>query len=283
MSFIPSFLLTLIFLCIIPLPILQAADRPRIMLADTYQEGLNVSQYWVSEKLDGIRARWDGTRLLSRGGHTLAPPEWFTKHFPILVLDGELWLGRGRYEDTASIVRKQYAHEGWRQIRFMIFDLPEHLGTFDERVMAMKNLATQIHSPYLAIIEQHTFSSEEDLKEQWQSILDLGGEGFMLHRKTAYYVEGRSPQLLKLKPYTDAEATVIGYRPGKGKFTGQVGSLKVEMGKDRVFYIGRGLSNAQRRTPPPLQSRITFRHQGFTKNGIPRFPVFLRIRNEQPE
>ena len=121
------------------------------------------------------------------------------------------------------------------------------------------------------------------MNQRLQTTLAQGGEGLMLHRKTAYYARGRSQDVLKLKPHTDAEATVIGYRPGKGKFSGLVGSLKVRTDQGIVFYVGTGLSNAQRRHPPPLHSQITFRHQGFTKNGIPRFPVFLRIRNEQPE
>ena len=277
------FPLTSIFVGVLSLPTALAGDKPDLMLAEIYQQGIDISQYWASEKLDGVRARWDGKHLLSRGGHIFAPPPWFTENFPEIPLDEELSIGRSRYEETASIVRRQHPHEGWRAVRFMVFDLPAHRGTFDERVSAMKYLATQVDSPYLAIIKQDAFDTEKALTQRLQAVLAQGGEGLMLHRKTAYYASGRSQDLLKLKPFTDAEATVIGYRPGKGKFTGQVGSLKVQTDEGIVFHIGTGLSDAQRRVPPPRQSRITFRHQGFTKNGIPRFPVFLRIRNEQPE
>jgi DNA ligase-1 len=225
-----------------------AGDKPGIMLAEIYQQGIDVSQYWVSEKLDGVRARWDGKQLLSRGGHVFTTPAWFTKDFPAIPLDGELWVGRERFEETASIVRKQQPHEGWRTVRLMVFDLPEHGGTFDERVFAMKHLGTQVHSPHLTIIEQESFASEDALRQGLQAAIAQGG-----------------------------------YRPGKGKFSGHVGSLKVRTDQGIVFFIGTGLSDAQRSAPPPLQSRITFRYQGFTKNGIPRFPVFLRIRDEQPE
>ena len=259
-----------------------ARDKPHLMLAEIYQQGIEVSQYWVSEKLDGVRARWDGSRLISRGGHVFAAPKWFTTNFPAIPLDGELWIGRGHYEETASIVRKQQPHDGWKNIRLMVFDLPEHSGTFDERVMAMKDMAVELDAPYLEIIEQQIFISEEALRQKLQAVLNQGGEGLMLHRKTARYASGRNRDLLKLKPSADAEAAVIGYRPGKGKYTGLVGSLKVRTDEGIIVFIGTGLSDAQRRTPPPLQSRITFRHQGFTKNGIPRFPVFLRIRDEQP-
>ena len=269
----------IVLLSILPFSKALAGDKPSLMLAEIYQQGIDPSQYWVSEKLDGVRARWDGNRLFSRGGHVFVAPEWFTEDFPKISLDGELWIGRRRYEDTSSIVRKQQPHEGWREVRFMVFDLPEHGGPFNERVKAMSRMATQIDSLYFGIIEQQTIASEDALRHRLQATLDQGGEGLMLHRKTAHYAKGRSQDLLKLKPYTDAEATVIGYRPGKGKYTGQVGSLKVRTDQGIVFYIGTGLSDVQRRHPPPLQSRITFRHQGFTKNGIPRFPVFLRIRN----
>ena len=258
-------------------------DKPDIMLAEIYEHGLDVTQYWVSEKLDGVRARWDGTHLISRGGNVFATPAWFIQDFPSTSLDGELWTRRGRYEEVSSIVRKQQPHDGWHAVHFMIFDLPQHGGSFDERVQAMKHLVGQTSSPSLDLIEQFLVKNEQELTQRLREVLDQGGEGLMLHRKTAQYASGRSHDLLKLKPFSDAEATVIGYRPGKGKIHGQVGSLKVQTAEGKTFFIGTGLSVEERRHPPPLNSRITFRHQGLTKNGIPRFPVYLRIRDEEPK
>lgn len=258
-------------------------EKPDIMLAESYEHGLDITQYWVSEKLDGVRARWNGTQLISRGGKIFAAPEWFTEGFPGIPLDGELWTGRGRYEEVSSIVRKQQPHDGWRSVRFMIFDLPQHGGSFDERVQGMQRLVQHTPSPYLNLIKQFLVKHEEELTQRLQKVTDQGGEGLMLQRKTAQYASGRSHDLLKFKTYTDAEATVIGYRPGKGKFLGQVGSLQVQTTKGKIFFIGTGLTNDERRHPPPLNSRITFRYQGLTKNGIPRFPVFLHIRDEEPK
>jgi DNA ligase-1 len=252
------------------------------MLADIYRQGIDIRQYRVSEKLDGVRARWDGTHLVSRGGHVFAAPDWFTKGFPAMPLDGELWTGRGRYEEVSSIVRTQHPHDGWRAVRLMIFDLPAHGGTFEQRVIAMNGLMMENDSPYLSVIEQQHVGSDEDLRKWLHTVIADGGEGLILHRESAYYAGGRSQDLLKFKLHTDAEATVIGYRPGKGQFAGQVGSLIVRMDHGVIFSIGSGLSHAQRRRPPPLQSRVTFRYQGLTKNGVPRFPVFLRIRDEEP-
>jgi len=158
------FPLTIIFVGVLSLPTALAGDKPDLMLAEIYQQGIDISQYWVSEKLDGVRARWDGKHLLSRGGHIFAPPPWFTKNFPEIPLDGELSIGRSRYEETASIVRRQHPHEGWRAVRFMVFDLPAHRGTFDERVSAMKYLAKNVDSPYFGIIKARNVRHRRNLE-----------------------------------------------------------------------------------------------------------------------
>jgi len=102
----------------------------------------------------------------------------------------------------------------------------------------------------------------------------------MLHHQSGLYHSGRSQDLLKLKPYTDAEAIIIGYRSGKGKFTDKMGAVKVKTLTGEIFFIGSGFSDKDRENPPPLNSLITFRHQGYTDSGIPRFAVFIRIRSE---
>jgi DNA ligase-1 len=105
-----------------------------------------------------------------------------------------------------------------------------------------------------------------------------GGEGVMLRAAASPYQAGRSEQLRKYKRFDDTEAQVIGYNPGKGKYTGMVGSLKMELPDGSRFAIGSGLTDAQRRNPPPVGSSITFKHHGWTRYGKPRFPVFWRIR-----
>ncbi|MGI9302878.1 MAG: DNA ligase [Gammaproteobacteria bacterium] len=260
------------------LPVAFADGKPDLMLARAYDERIDVSQYWVSEKLDGVRARWSGQKMVSRGGVTFAAPVWFTEGFPTIFLDGELWIARARYEETVSIVRKQKPHAGWRQVKFMVFDLPEHGGSFDERVSAMREIGARNTSPYLRIVEQFRVTAHEHLMQRLRDVVANGGEGLMLHRREARYLVGRSNDLLKLKLFDDAEAVVLGYRPGKGRYKGMTGSLRVRDERGNIFHIGSGLSDAQRHNPPAVGTRITFRYQGLTRNGIPRFPVFLRVR-----
>ena len=254
-----------------------------LMLAKKYHDDIDITKYFVSEKLDGVRARWDGKNLISRGGYTFSAPDWFVAGFPKATMDGELWIARGQYEKTSSIVSRFSPHDGWHRVRFMMFDLPLHGGTFEQRVMAMRELARQVDVSFLAAVDQLEVDNNKALMKLLDKVIAGGGEGLMLHRKTARYKSGRSDNLLKLKRFDDAEAVVIGYKPGTGKYEGMTGSLKVKLSNGKTFYIGSGLDDSQRTNPPPVGSLITFRHQGYTKNNIPRFPVFIRERAEEPQ
>jgi len=237
-----------------------------------------VADYFVSEKLDGVRARWDGKQLISRNGNVFAAPAWFIRDFPRQVLDGELWLGRGKYQQTVPVVSQHRPHQGWRELRFMVFDLPNNSLPFFGRYAQLKQFADQSMSPYLGVIVQQRIVSHSQLMMLLDDVVSGGGEGLMLHHKDTLYRDGRSTQLLKLKKFDDADAIVIAYKAGKGKYTGMLGSLKVRMANDQELYVGSGLTDAVRTEPPPLGSVITFRHQGFTDKGLPRFPVYLRQR-----
>ena len=269
----------LIFLLLFfSLPLL-AANKPELLLAQNYQDHIDVKQYWVSEKLDGVRAYWDGKQLISRGGTIIAAPDWFTEGFPAQPLDGELWFARQQFETILSIVSKQQpiASE-WQQLRYYIFELPDAPGTFTERVSAMQALVQQQNSPYLRVVEQFRVADRAELFALLLQLEQAGAEGLMLHYQDALYSTGRSSNLLKLKSYQDTEATVIGYRPGKGKYQGMVGALIVRTPEGLEFAIGSGLTDALRQTPPAIGTEITYRYNGYTSNGIPRFARFLRVR-----
>ena len=274
-----AILLSLV-LAALPVSPILAIEKLELMLAKVFHPSVDVTEYWVSEKLDGVRARWDGRQLISRGGTIFKAPGWFVRDFPDMVLDGELWIAREKYQQTVSIVRKQKLNTGWEQVKFMVFDLPDQSGDFTARVDAMRKMAKSEDTPYLAFIPQFQVTSNEQLTQRLKVITEQGGEGLMLHHRASFYRIGRSNDLLKLKPYADAEAVVIGYRPGKGQFVGKMGAIKVRLDNGKEFFIGSGFSHHERENPPAINSVITFRHQGVTDSGIPRFAVFLRIRDE---
>ncbi len=254
---------------------------PAVMLARHYHDGIDLDAYWVSEKLDGVRAWWDGERLLSRRGNVYPAPDWFIRDFPDTPLDGELWIGRQRFEETVGIVRSHNAGDAaWRRIRFMVFDLPAEPGPFDQRLDKLRRLISERGIPWLRAVEQFHVENENALMRRLRAVTDAGGEGLMLHRGASPYHAGRADNLLKLKTLYDAEATVIGHLPGKGKYRGLLGALLVTTADGRTFRVGTGLSDAERRDPPPIGSTITYRYRGLTRKGAPRFASFLRIRED---
>ncbi len=259
-----------------------SAAPPALLLANRYQGGIDLTAYWVSEKFDGVRALWDGQRLISRQGHPFPAPAWFTAGFPSEPLDGELWIGRQRFEETVGIVRDHDASdEEWRRVRFLVFDLPDARGDFNHRLMRLRRLVAEARVPWLRAIEQFKVADEAELRRRLRAVVSAGGEGLMLHRGASGYHAGRGSDLLKLKPLWDAEAVVIAHLPGKGKYQGLLGALLVRDAQGHVFRIGTGFRDATRRNPPPIGSTITYRYRGLTRNGLPRFASFLRIRNDR--
>ena len=272
-------LLMLFFLCSALNAALAAA--PPLMLASTWQDGPDVSLFLVSEKLDGVRARWDGHALWTRAGHRIAAPAWFTQGWPKQLIDGELWMARSQFEATSALIRSSPAdEEQWRKLRFMAFDLPSAAGGFAQRHDQLSRIVANQPNPHLFAVEQHRISNTENLHRHLRSTVQAGGEGLMLHHQNNRYSDGRSTGLFKLKLHDDAEARVIGYVPGKGKYTGMVGALLMRTDSGAQFRIGSGLSDAQRADPPPIGSNVTYRYNGLTVHGLPRFPRFLRVRNE---
>ena len=260
---------------------LLLASSPPIQLATKFHDDITIENYWVSEKLDGVRGYWDGESLISKKGNKFSAPAWFTKGFPKMKLDGELWVDRNQFERVSGIVRtKKENNQDWKQISFMIFDLPSSEKNFTDRLVIMQQLVDQSPSPYLKMIKQRKILTHEALQAELDRIIALGGEGLMLHHVNAYYQVKRSQDLMKLKRFDDAEAVVIGYSSGKGKHTGKMGALLVETESGIQFKIGSGFTDAERVNPPKIGDTITFQYVGKTKKGVPRFASYLRIRNE---
>ena len=260
---------------------LIAADAPALLLAGIYRNQIDVTQYLVSEKLDGVRAVWDGRQLRFRSGKEIKAPQWFIDALPKQALDGELWLGRGQFERLSGIVRREMPDDAeWHQVRYMIFEMPGATGTFRERAVAMRQLVKETNTPWLSEIEQFPVVDREMLQKRFKSVVKAGGEGLMLHRADALYETGRGDTLLKMKPFEDAEASVIAHLPGKGKHEGRLGALRVRTPDGREFSLGTGFSDAQREFPPAIGTTVTYRYRDLTRNGMPRFASFLRVRVE---
>lgn len=260
----------------------EAVAETPVLLAEAWDGVVDVTDWWLSEKLDGVRAYWDGKQFLSRLGNVFVAPEWFTAGLPTTPLDGELWLERKQFQRTVSIVRRKDQSEHWKQIRYLVFDAPTLNEPFEARMKYVSDLVKE-RGPAYAMSHEHTrCEGIAHLKEELQRVEALGGEGLMLRQPESRYVVGRSSSLLKVKTFHDAEATVIGHQPGAGRHKGRLGALLVQLPDGTEFSVGTGFSDAQRGAPPAIGSAITFRYQELSDAGIPRFPSYVGLRQDDP-
>jgi len=266
-------------LCITPSAAEQKSSA--VLLANVYQHGMDVSQFLVSEKFDGVRAVWDGNTFHTRTGREIHAPAWFIKGLPATPLDGELWLARGKFEALSGAVLKDIPlDEEWRGISYLVFELPNATGTFQARAKRIVEIVNLANLPQLKAVAQFRIKDETALNAKLKQIVAQGGEGLMLHKADAPYTTGRSDALLKLKLRYDAEAKVLAYIAGRGKYTGQLGALEVETPEGIRFKLGTGFSDAQRANPPKIGSTVTYSYLDKTKRGKPKFASFMRVRNE---
>ena len=247
--------------------------------ANEYHDGINIYEYWQSEKLDGIRAIWNGKQLLTRNGNPIYAPRWFTDPLPDYALEGELWAGRGHFALVQqTVLDHTQSDEAWRKIDFMLFDMPDAAGDYTKRYYNLIHVVDSASSKHIKYIEHTPVLSEQELLRYLDTLVNENGEGIMLRKVTARYQAGRSNDLLKLKKHQDAEARVVGYKIGNGKYKGLMGSVLVRTDEGTEFYVGTGFSDEQRLNPPEIGSLITYRYNGLTAEGKPRFARFVRVR-----
>jgi DNA ligase-1 len=241
---------------------------------------MDLAGWWMSEKLDGVRAYWDGRQFLSRQGNRFYAPDWFVEHLPPTPLDGELWLARKSFQRTVSIVRRQDKSDLWRELAFVVFDAPAIDDVFERRLESLRDSLATSQSQFVRALEQERCRNLDHLQEELARVDALGGEGLMLRQPGSRYEAGRSATLLKIKRFHDAEARVIGHLPGAGRHKERLGALDVVLPDGTQFSVGTGFSDAQRENPPPVGSVITFRYQELSDRGVPRFPSFVRVRRD---
>lgn len=263
-------------------PVKKRADGeevtgPPVLLAESWDNALDLSGWWMSEKLDGVRAYWDGQQFLSRQGNLYHAPDWFVEGLPSEPLDGELWIARKSFQRTVGVVRRQDKTDLWQEVKFLVFDAPALTDPFEQRMLYLADRFAEWQPQFAEPLGQTLCRSVDHLREELTRIESLGGEGLMLRQPGSQYVAGRSTTLYKVKTFHDAEAVVIGHEPGRGKHVGRLGAVNVRLPNGKEFSVGTGFSDKQRGAPLGIGSTITFRYQELSDGGIPRFPSFVRL------
>ncbi|WHP47945.1 DNA ligase [Mannheimia bovis] len=251
------------------------AKSPDLMLLGQYKDQ-DITGWVMSEKLDGVRGFWDGKQLISRQGYSLNPPDYFVKDFPPFAIDGELFSERGKFEEISATVRSAEP-KGWYKLKLYVFDVPNATGDLFERLSSLQKYLNQHPNAHIEIIPQIPIQDKAHLQQFYQDILAKGGEGVVVRNPNAEYIQGRSAQILKIKPVLDEECTVTAHHKGKGKYADKLGAVSCENHRGR-FRIGSGFKDKERENPPPIGSTITYKYRGLTESGKPRFATFLRVR-----
>lgn len=259
------------------------AKAPPLLLAHTWENDIDLVGWWMSEKLDGVRAYWDGKQIYSRQGNLFHAPDWFIAGLPSVPLDGELWLARKSFQRTVSIVRRQDKSDHWKELSFLVFDAPAQNDPFERRMEFIRDTLLASERPFALPLAHQQCKDLEHLRSELARVEGLGGEGLMLRQPGSRYESGRSATLLKVKTFHDAEAQVLKHVPGAGRHKGRLGALLVQLPNGTKFSVGTGFTDNQRNNPPPVGATITFRYQELTDGGVPRFPSFVRVHGDQSQ
>ena len=248
------------------------------MLASKYDGTQDIKGWIMSEKLDGVRCLWDGTKMVTRNGNLFYPPDFFIKDFPKdIVLDGELFMDRGKFSETISVLRRQDKSDNWKKIKYLIFDSPSVKGPFTKRLKVLKEKLSGIKTSYLELHEHEVCKDEAHLQKEMKRVTSIKGEGMMIRDPKSKYEHRRVKTMLKVKEFHDAEATVIGHEKGTGRLEKLMGAVVVKNKEGKTFKVGSGFTDKERKSPPKKGTVITYRYFELTKDGIPRFPTYMRV------
>ena len=310
----------------------------KVMLAKIFEKGMPGSKndeskfkkppkgWKASEKFDGYRALFyydeNGRGVfVSRTGKEFFAPDWFLEAMPQekllkgLILDGELWAGRERFEKMGTVRKKEPVPEEWTEIQFVVYDITNSEKVFRDRIKDLRRIVRisterwelmkngeyyTIEYPYnnlpcpIVFTPQITITSNKQMEEYYQSIIDGGGEGIMIKHPECAYENGRSSYLLKYKPCFDFEGIIIDYKPGKGKYENLLGGfvckplinhdtyMTIDDDESHIFTLS-GMDDKVRKNykrTHPVGTIITCECSGFTDKGVPRFGRYLRKRTD---
>lgn len=267
------------------------------MLAQSFSKHAEKIKYpcATQPKLDGIRCiailkagkctLWSRTRkAITSMPHIIEKIEEIYKED--IILDGELYNHsfKNDFEKIVSAVRKETPEDGYLNVQYHIYDVISDEDFVDRSLILSGPLGDKDIAP-LALVSTHWVSEESQVIDYFNRFKSEGYEGAMLRNVKSKYVNKRSYDLQKVKEFDDAEFPIIGIEEGRGKLAGHVGAFicRTEVGKEFLAKMSGETSNLKKYFEDHSLwngKLLTVQFQGLTgKEGVPRFPVGLRIRS----
>ena len=222
-----------------------------------------------------LRTQVIATGLWSRTGKVIYAPDYWLDGLPNFPLDGELWLGRNQFQNLTSIVSTKDGSTDydWGSIEYRVFDSPPSHIVFSPRTItvrdyeynitgqlpkALYNGCNSFHVTYewlkqqelgRAILHHQELlvgtkeANKKRLQRKLETLLMLNAEGIMLRFGASFWTTQRSRNLLKYKPWHDAEGTLVGFTSGRetnkgSRLLGKIGALVLDFNGKRLELSG---------------------------------------------
>jgi len=250
-------------------------ENIELSLASNYSDKINVTGWYASDKLDGIRVLWTGRELYTRGGRKLSPPGYFTSGWPSSPLDGEMCLCPSLEHALLPGLLTSSKPEAYLHITMYVLDAPSLNIPYKQRLVTLVSTLTPSPSPFLSLLPSKIVSSPQQVSTLLSDALSRGHEGIILKNPNVLYERKRCWGVVKVKNHLDSEITPLQLDKdwrGKDRLTGLFGDKKIHV---LSGVCGNGLADCQRAIREGL--KITIRYCGLDAKGMPRQPVFHRI------
>lgn len=261
--------------------------------------------WYISEKYDGIRAIWNGTKLLTRAKREFSfVPEWFKALLPTFPIEGEILVPGKPFSYFSGVTVRKSDDPRWNEVVFRVFDTPISDKIFEERKSIVEKYIDELNSPFIVCADFQLIPKIEkniqQIHDKFNKLVKEGKEGLMMIRKDNMYQAKRVKTILKYKKEHEGECTVIEYLVGTGKYTGILGKIRCKLSNGKEFNMGTGFVDAQRKCytfnddgtfkklvqpegdpVPVIGNLVTYScMEVIEKTGLPRLPVFKTIRND---
>ena len=237
----------------------------------------------VSPKLDGIRAVFYKGELYTRNQKVIRGVDHIKKqlfNFALegISLDGELMVPGIPFQKSSGMIR---SFNETPEAVYYVFDIPSHPGNQEDRLRKLEELE-EFMGGNLVLVPHVICNESKHIQQMYKSFRAQGFEGAMVKAIDGLYENKRSSNWLKMKEVETYDVECVGFFEGKGRLTGTLGGIIVELDGVRI-RVGGGFSDQDRdhiwRCRDQYRGTVCeIASQEMTPSGSLRHPRFITWR-----